>query len=184
MKVGITAFSTSILFTIHEDTLTSLLGSIKQPREPSISCLVTTSYTPVAQRHAHNMSLLLSRAVIVVDMLVEQCFCILSVHLTCGCVVLGGLAIIPIWNHLTIKHTLVPALVRGVSARWICAILISVKCCLSTGASHYRKNKTDHPVGRGQGPYRTTGAGQGGLRFFKFGWVTQPDTVFVELDIK
>lgn len=48
MKVEITAFSTSILFTIHEDTLTLLLRSIKQPREPSISCLVTTSYTPVA----------------------------------------------------------------------------------------------------------------------------------------
>lgn len=96
IKVEITAFSTLMRFTVHEDTLTLLLRSIKQPGEPSISCLVTTSSTPVAQRHANNMSLLLSRAVIVVDMLVEQCFCVLSVHLTCGRVVLGGLAIIPI----------------------------------------------------------------------------------------
>lgn len=96
MNVEITAFPTSILFTIHQDTFPLLLRSVKQPREPSISCLVTTSYTPVAQRRAHNMSLLLSRAVIVVDMLVEQSFCILSVHMTCGRVVLGGSAIIPI----------------------------------------------------------------------------------------
>lgn len=50
---------------------------IKQQSQP-ISCLATTGYTLVAQRHAHNVSLLLSRAVIVVDMLVEQGFCILS----------------------------------------------------------------------------------------------------------
>lgn len=76
MKVEITAFSTSVLFTVHEDTLPLLLRLVTQPREPSISCLVTTSCTPVAQRRAHSMSLLLSRAVIVVVMLVEQCFCI------------------------------------------------------------------------------------------------------------
>lgn len=95
VSTEITTLFIPVLFSIHEDTLTLLLSYIKQPSQP-ISCLVTTGYTLVAQRHAHNMSLLFSRAVIVVDMLVEQCFCMLSVHVACGRGILGGLAIIPI----------------------------------------------------------------------------------------
>lgn len=92
VSAEITALFIPVLSSIHEDTLTLLLSYIKQPSQP-ISCLVTTGYTLVAPRHAHKVSALLSGAVIVVDMLVEQCFCILSVHVACGRSIVGGLAI-------------------------------------------------------------------------------------------